>query len=276
MHLDSTIQKLNLNMGSLDFFFSLNQIHDSRQYTIYNQKREPYTFSNFFQLLLEESPASEQFVKEMTDQMKSFPANGYFIEMPPIAYNTYMTQPFEFMLIPSHELSQLTPDYSPFEKKFKRICSDLVTTSSSKSSEIDSAHVNVKTRYYEDYVVSFTNLSGDSTLITPCPIIIDNNIDMASSNNNPSEQTAVDFSHLAKFIQNADLKLIHTLWRRVASEVLQILSDDNNSNSSNANHHHQNENRKLWISTSGLGVSWLHVRLDNRPKYYNWEEYKFK
>lgn len=24
----------------------------------------------------------------------------------------------------------------------------------------------------------------------------------------------------------------------------------------------------LWVSTSGLGVPWLHVRLDDAPKYY--------
>lgn len=30
----------------------------------------------------------------------------------------------------------------------------------------------------------------------------------------------------------------------------------------------------LWVSTSGLGVSWLHVRLDSRPKYYTYAPYK--
>ncbi|CAH1766125.1 14602_t:CDS:2 [Entrophospora sp. SA101] len=29
-----------------------------------------------------------------------------------------------------------------------------------------------------------------------------------------------------------------------------------------------------WLSTSGLGVSYLHVRIDSRPKYYSHEEYK--
>ena len=30
----------------------------------------------------------------------------------------------------------------------------------------------------------------------------------------------------------------------------------------------------VWLSTSGLGVYWLHVRLDSRPKYYTYEPYK--
>ena len=29
----------------------------------------------------------------------------------------------------------------------------------------------------------------------------------------------------------------------------------------------------LWVSTAGLGVSWLHVRLDARPKYYRHDAY---
>ena len=30
----------------------------------------------------------------------------------------------------------------------------------------------------------------------------------------------------------------------------------------------------LWLSTSGLGVAWLHVRLDARPKYYACRRYR--
>lgn len=29
-----------------------------------------------------------------------------------------------------------------------------------------------------------------------------------------------------------------------------------------------------WLSTSGLGVSYLHVRIDSRPKYYSFDEYR--
>jgi hypothetical protein len=30
----------------------------------------------------------------------------------------------------------------------------------------------------------------------------------------------------------------------------------------------------VWLSTAGAGVSWLHVRLDDRPKYYQFEPYR--
>jgi len=32
--------------------------------------------------------------------------------------------------------------------------------------------------------------------------------------------------------------------------------------------------RPVWLSTAGGGVSWLHVRLDDRPKYYHHAAYR--
>lgn len=29
----------------------------------------------------------------------------------------------------------------------------------------------------------------------------------------------------------------------------------------------------VWLSTSGLGVYWLHFRIDARPKYYQYSEF---
>jgi hypothetical protein len=34
------------------------------------------------------------------------------------------------------------------------------------------------------------------------------------------------------------------------------------------------DDRPLWVSTSGLGVSWLHLRFDRRPKYYTHAPYR--
>ena len=31
--------------------------------------------------------------------------------------------------------------------------------------------------------------------------------------------------------------------------------------------------KPVWLSTAGAGVSWLHVRLDDRPKYYGYVPY---
>lgn len=34
-----------------------------------------------------------------------------------------------------------------------------------------------------------------------------------------------------------------------------------------------NTKRKIWLNTHGLGVAWLHIRLDPLPKYYEYDEY---
>ena len=37
---------------------------------------------------------------------------------------------------------------------------------------------------------------------------------------------------------------------------------------------HRSPEETTWLSTSGLGVYWLHVRLDSYPKYYTYRPYK--
>jgi protoheme ferro-lyase len=43
---------------------------------------------------------------------------------------------------------------------------------------------------------------------------------------------------------------VHEIWRLVAEAVEARLGS-----------------APMWLSTAGLGVHWLHVRLDSRPKY---------
>ena len=31
--------------------------------------------------------------------------------------------------------------------------------------------------------------------------------------------------------------------------------------------------KPVWLSTSGMGVAWLHFRLDQRPKYYTYRAF---
>jgi hypothetical protein len=46
------------------------------------------------------------------------------------------------------------------------------------------------------------------------------------------------------------------LWRATAETLLDRISDT-----------------PTWLSTAGLGVIWLHLRLDSRPKYYSYRPY---
>lgn len=89
-------------------------------------------------------------------------------------------------------------------------------------------------------VAAFANLSGDAVLVVPAPLT-DNNA----------------YGHLAAFVRQAPEKQRHALWRAVATEMVERLRD-----------------RPVWLSTAGAGVSWLHVRLDDSPKYYGHRPYR--
>lgn len=89
-------------------------------------------------------------------------------------------------------------------------------------------------------IASFWNLGKDAFLIAPCP-----------------RASMSAYPHLAAFARLAPASQQHALWRSVGASVEQQLSP-----------------HPLWLSTSGLSVSWLHVRLDIRPKYYTFAPYR--
>ncbi|TCK18263.1 hypothetical protein DFR30_1539 [Thiogranum longum] len=89
-------------------------------------------------------------------------------------------------------------------------------------------------------MVSFDNLGGDARLIAPCPL-----------------EPVSACTHLAAFLRQAPANAVVELWRSVSEAVSSALSD-----------------QPLWVSTCGLGVYWLHVRLDSVPKYYRYAPYQ--
>jgi len=91
-----------------------------------------------------------------------------------------------------------------------------------------------------DEVVTFPNLRGDAQLVVPLPTV-----------------TSAAYAHLAAFVQSAAIGQQDKFWQYVGQAMAQRLSD-----------------KPLWLSTAGLGVSWLHIRLDSRPKYYRFQPYK--
>jgi len=89
-------------------------------------------------------------------------------------------------------------------------------------------------------VVSFSNLGRNALLVVPTPV---------------ADPEA--YPQLAAFVRMAPVPQQHEFWQLVATQMKQRLN-----------------NVPVWLSTAGMGVSWLHVRLDNRPKYYAWTPYK--
>ncbi len=88
-------------------------------------------------------------------------------------------------------------------------------------------------------IVRFRSLGGDALLIAP----------------RPCEPLAA-CAHLAAFVRKASRTQVQQLWHDTGRAMRETLSD-----------------RNLWLSTSGLGVAWLHMRLDSYPKYYQHRPY---
>lgn len=89
-------------------------------------------------------------------------------------------------------------------------------------------------------VARFANLGGDAELLAPTPV---------------SEHT--DYAHIGAFSRTAPGEQQHALWQAVGDAMRARVGTD-----------------PVWLSTSGLGVAWLHVRLDDRPKYYEHAPYR--
>ena len=91
-------------------------------------------------------------------------------------------------------------------------------------------------------VGEFPNLGGDALMIVPSPV------DETSS-----------YNHLRSFLRSAPCSQLHAFWKMVGAAVIGKVST-----------------QPLWLNTAGGGVSWLHVRLDQRPKYYVYRPYAVK
>jgi hypothetical protein len=90
-------------------------------------------------------------------------------------------------------------------------------------------------------VAAFPNLGGDALLIAPRRM-----------------SDADCYGHIAAFVRAAPDAQRHALFQLLARETEKML---------------ETTSSRFWISTSGLGVPWVHVRLDSYPKYYQYRRY---
>jgi hypothetical protein len=89
-------------------------------------------------------------------------------------------------------------------------------------------------------VVTFDNLRGDARLVVPCPMADDS-----------------AYGHLAAFVRRAPLEQ--------RCDLLQAVGQAMQARVGKA---------PVWLSTAGMGVAWLHVRVDSQPKYYGYAPYR--
>lgn len=92
----------------------------------------------------------------------------------------------------------------------------------------------------DDTVIAVPSLGKDATLIIPKPLV--------------GKQA---YGHLAAFMRKGPNAQVNELLHKIGNHVLESLGD-----------------KPLWLNTAGGGVAWLHVRVDSRPKYYQYTPYK--
>ena len=91
-------------------------------------------------------------------------------------------------------------------------------------------------------IATFPNLGRNAVMIVPCPI---------------AGTDIKVYGHLSSFLRGARESQCQQLWQSVAVAMQKRVSK-----------------KPVWLSTAGMGVSWLHVRLDDRPKYYHHAPYR--
>jgi hypothetical protein len=89
-------------------------------------------------------------------------------------------------------------------------------------------------------VITFDNLGRNAVLVVPAPLADDKH-----------------YPHLGAFVRGAPETQRDLLWQTVGEAM-----------------HKRIDDRPVWLSTAGAGVSWLHVRLDDMPKYYHHAPYQ--
>lgn len=175
----------------------------------------------------------------------SFPSEAVFWECRPVRSSTWHNAVFEFVLLPAPTLAQRSVDPSNFMNQFEQYkCST-------------NPDVNV---------ITFFNLGRDAMLVVPCPPPAgtpSSALSMVLPSSSSSATAPPQYmTHLQSFIRGASKEHTYSLFQRIGEAFQQVLQES------------AAEDKPLWLSTSGLGVSWLHVRIDMIPKYYNWQEYK--
>jgi len=90
--------------------------------------------------------------------------------------------------------------------------------------------------------IAFENKDGSSQLVAPTQRL--NRLE--------------PYGSISLFVRRAPEEQQVAFWRLVFKSLSNRLSSSPNG---------------IWLSTSGLGVPWLHVRLDQKPKYYHTKSY---
>ena len=200
-----------------------------------NNNYDPVTIRAWMTIVYSGSPIGNQAAAELSNVIASSPFDSVLFETPGCNWINSAMKPFEFVLVNEPRLkafAEINPDRHAFEEYFASpLCS---------SSGNDGGSDPITA------VCAFPNLGKDATLISPLP---QSGINEAS------------YSHLASFLRNAPQEQITQFWKLSAKSYIEELKHK---------HERINEHVGTWFSTNGMGVAWLHLRIDSAPKYYSY------
>jgi len=95
--------------------------------------------------------------------------------------------------------------------------------------------------FYKEQVADFMNIGKNARLVIPT-----------------KKSDKEIYNHMGKFITGATQEQIIAVFNRVGKIIINEIE----------------EQELIWLNTAGLGVIWLHIRMDTTPKYYKTKRYK--
>lgn len=169
--------------------------------------------------------------------LKQCPHKAVYFECNPVRADRVKNTPFLMTLLNSPSLAKIkTADPQPFSKQLLK--------ASGHSASAHSASGRNR------FAAAFPNLSGDAVLIVPT----------GATTLLPQTINLDAYAHLVAFVRRGGAAEVDAFWKAVFQQMTQRLR--------------QNPQTWIWLSTSGDGVSWLHMRCDTTPKYYRFKPFK--
>lgn len=236
-----------------------------KKYQAMSSKNESLSFIQWAKAVVaaeKDESASIHIIDALNTVIANAPYGALFFETRPFVPSIISTtradhtedvivSPMEFVLVDAPDLDRLAtnhPDIHTF--------ADAIASS----------------QLCNDHAAVFENLGKDATLIAP-------KITHAPNTRTKTKQIMhhAPYAHLASFVRSSHVPIEQkrALWRLATQAILQLLSSSQQQTPPNASTKSKNNHPdKIWFSTSGLGVYWLHLRLDRYPKYYTYTPYK--
>ncbi|KAL7533202.1 hypothetical protein ACHAWF_004375 [Thalassiosira exigua] len=210
---------------------------DVLRYAALDSDDDPVSVRAWMEAVASSSGASA--ASALSDLVAASPFASVLFETPGTNWVTSGKVQFEFALVNEPTLARFAesdPDRYAFEEHFRR-CRGGSAVGGGWGNKEDGE---------EEAACAFDNLGKDARLVAPLPL--------------PGIGHRA-YAHLASFVRGAPRSQVAEFWRRGAHEYLETLKSKEGGGGGGA---------KTWFSTNGMGVAWLHLRLDARPKYYSY------